>query len=203
MRDRWQNRADTPRGKGTIYWHILMGRYPEVRSLAQKAQNQLADFTGLHMTPLDWLHISTLVVGSTEEVGPDEMARMLDHASDILAGVPPIDITLGRVLYHPEAIMLGVEPTRALDPVLEAARAAAYSVTGRDGYTTSGPGRWVPHMTLCYSTARQSARPIIETLGLEFGNCQARISELTLVSQLGPEREWKWSPYGAVCLQGS
>lgn len=200
MRDRWQNRDDTPPGKGTVYWHILMGGYPGVRSLAQKAQNQLAGFTGLHMTPLDWLHISTLVVGSTDEITPDQMEAMLAGAASSLVDLAPISVTLEHVLYHPEAIMLGIEPTGVLDPVLGAARTAAKSVAGRNGHTTSGPGAWVPHMTLCYSTAQQPAGPLIDALGMKMPPCPVTINALTLVVQWGPERQWSWQPVGRVCF---
>lgn len=202
MRDRWQNRADTPPGKGTVYWHILMGGYPEVRSRAQKAQDQLANFSGLHMTPLDWLHMSVLVVGTTDEVTSDQMKKMVDLASLSLSNAPPIKVTLGRVLYHPEAIMLGIEEEGALDPILNAAKTATTCIAGREGYTTSGPGSWLPHMTLCYSTSKQAAEPLIHTLGVKLPVCEIIIDTLTLVVQWGPERQWHWEPVGSALLSG-
>jgi hypothetical protein len=36
-----------------------MRDYPEVMDLARQAQQRLAGFDGLHMTPLRWLHITT------------------------------------------------------------------------------------------------------------------------------------------------
>ena len=46
-------------------WHMLMRDYPEVVDLARHAQQRLAGFDGLHMTPLHWLHVTTLLA-----VGP-------------------------------------------------------------------------------------------------------------------------------------
>lgn len=200
MRDRWKNRADTPPGKGTVYWHMLMGGYPEVRSVAKQVQKQLARFEGLHMTPLDWLHMTTLVVGSADDIAAEQMQKMVERASRSLADVPPIEVTLGNVLYHPEAVMLGVEPAGALDPVVHAARVATQEVLGQDGVTTSGPGAWVPHMTLCYSTACQPAQPIIDTLGRSVHDMKIIIKALHLVIQHGPEREWNWTKFGQVDL---
>ncbi|MFF0526137.1 2'-5' RNA ligase family protein [Actinomadura nitritigenes] len=200
MRDRWKNRGETPIGKGTVYWHMLMGGYPEVRSTAERVQEQLAPFGGLHMTPLDWLHMTALVVGSTDDISRDQMQKMLEIASRELLNVTPIEVILGHVLYHPEAIMLGVEPVGALDPVLRAARTATQEVIDHDGITTSGPGRWVPHMTLCYSTSEQEAEPLIETVGLRVPECQATVERLTLVIQWGPERDWKWETVGTASL---
>lgn len=200
MRDRWKDRADTPPGKGTVYWHILMGGYPEVRARAERVQKQLAHFDGLHITPLDKLHMTALVVGSADEITPDQMRRMLDQSSHSLAEVAPIKISLGRVLYHPEAIMLGVHPEKALHPVLNAARTATQTVLGRDGTTTSGSGSWIPHMTFCYSAANRSAKPLIDTVGHNVPECEVIIRSLTLVIQWGPEREWNWQPVGTAYL---
>jgi hypothetical protein len=62
MTNHWQHRDEPGTGEGTVYWHMLMGDYPEVTSLARQAQQQLAPFaTGLHMTPLNLLHMTTLV----------------------------------------------------------------------------------------------------------------------------------------------
>ncbi len=32
MRDRWASRAEPAEGKGTVYWHVLMSRYPGARA---------------------------------------------------------------------------------------------------------------------------------------------------------------------------
>ena len=47
---------------------------------------------------------------------------MLARAQAALARTPPVTVTLERVLYHPEAIALGVSPADALAPVLAAPR---------------------------------------------------------------------------------
>ena len=51
MIDRWASRSEPGPGQGTVYWHMLMNDHPQVVSLATKAQQRLAPFTGLHMTP--------------------------------------------------------------------------------------------------------------------------------------------------------
>ncbi|WP_433479731.1 2'-5' RNA ligase family protein [Spirillospora sp. CA-142024] len=153
------------------------------------------------MTPLNWLHMTALVVGSTDDISQDQMREMLEVASCSLAHVAPIRVTLGRVIYHPEAIMLGLQQDGALDPVLQAARDATQTVLGRDGVTTSGPGTWIPHMTICYSTANQESEPLISAVGLKVPECSATIDALTLVVQWGPERAWNWETIGVASLR--
>lgn len=63
MTDRWRHRADQAPGEDIVYWHMLMADYPRVIELAREAQDRLAQFSGLHMTPLERLHMTTLVAG--------------------------------------------------------------------------------------------------------------------------------------------
>jgi hypothetical protein len=54
MIDRWQKRAEPAPGKGLVYWHMLLGDHADVVAMASSAQQRLAAFTHLHMTPLRW-----------------------------------------------------------------------------------------------------------------------------------------------------
>jgi 2'-5' RNA ligase len=200
--DRWEHRAEAPPALGAVYWHVLVGRHPEVRRIAEEAQERLSDFVGLHRTPVEWLHITTLVAGTTNEIARDEMKKMVADAALSLSKTPPITISLGRILYHPEAIVLKVKPDRALDPVLEAARSATSAVTGRHGLAGAPISSWMPHITLCYSTVRQPAEPIIAALGKKVPDCEITIDALSLVIQRGPERLWDWHPVGTAYMRG-
>jgi hypothetical protein len=124
MADRWQSRAEPRPGQGMLYWHILLGDSPQIRELASIAREKLASFSGLHFTPKRWLHVTTLAVGLVEEFTEAEIGDMVGRARGFLSGIPPVRILLGKILYHPEAIALGVEPAGVLDPVRDAVHAA-------------------------------------------------------------------------------
>jgi hypothetical protein len=102
-------------------------------------------------------------------------------------------------VYHPEAIMLDVKPKRVLASIHDAVRAATMTVIGRHD-TDGTPPRWIPHITICYSTAEQAMAPIVAALGPQPRQCQIRISTVSLVIQHGPERLWDWQTVGAVHL---
>ena len=200
--DRWKNRSDIPVGQGMVYWHILLGGYPEIQNLAGIAQKRLSGFTGLHMTPVEWLHITVLIAGSTDELAENEMRGMIAKAKILLSPVPPIAISFERILYHPEAIALEVQPNHAMVPILDAAQSATRAITGRSGSINPSSSAWRPHVTLCYSTDQQPAGPIVAALGEKFSHCRISIDALSLVIQRGPERLWDWHPVGTVELQG-
>jgi 2'-5' RNA ligase len=169
-----------------------MRDHPEVIALARQAQQQLAAFPGLHMTPLEWLHMTTMVAGPAEGFTRSQLDLMAETAAKLLADVPPITVTLGRVLYHPEAIMLGVTPARALAPIWNAA-ATATNMAASDRRGESDVANWTPHVTICYSTAHQPAVPLIAALGENLPGCNIQVGALSLVIQHGPERNWDWS----------
>ena len=202
-RDRWNSRADLDSSKGAVYWHILFRDYPDVRAAATKAQARLAPFRDLHMTPEEWLHATALVAGTTDDISSEHLDLMLSKARQHLSRIQPISVTISRVLYHPEAIMLGFTPEGALDPIHHAVRQATLAVTGRTGSIT-GPGdRWTPHITICYSTGKQPMAPIANALGREVPRCDITVRAVSLVIQWGPERTWNWQPLGTASLGGS
>ena len=119
MRDRWACRAEPTAGHGTVYWHVLMSRYPGARAAAEAAQDVLRNFDGLHLTPVEWLHMTLLAAGSTEDIEHDLLNDLLRKAENALWNVGTLDVNLRPVLYHPEAIMLAVEPLHALRALQE------------------------------------------------------------------------------------
>ncbi len=151
------------------------------------------------MTPLERLHMTTLVAGPADHFSQDQLRQMIKAASAILADTLAVTVTIGGIVYHPEAIMFDVKPKRALASIHDAVQAATRTVTdGRDPDSTSP--RWIPHVTVCYSTAEQAMAPIITALGPDHRECQIQISTVSLIIQRGPERLWDWRAIGAVHL---
>jgi 2'-5' RNA ligase len=197
---RWDNRS-RPSYYDAVCWHLLLGGDPAARAAAAAARQRLARFTGLHMTPPQWLHVTVMRVGSADLVTAEEMSRMIARAQAELARTAPITVTMRRIIYHPEAIALSVSPASALAPVIAAACAATREVLGAD--TVDGEeDEWVPHMTVCYSTAEQAAAPVVAELGKTLPASEVTISEMSLVVQDGPEDLWNWRIAGSARLLG-
>jgi 2'-5' RNA ligase len=197
---RWDDRS-RPSYEDAVCWHLLLGGHAGVRAAAAVVQQRLARFTDLHMTPPQWLHVTVLRAGTAALVTQDDMSRMLARAQAELARTSPVTVTLQRIFYHPEAIALSVSPGSALAPVLAAARTATREVLGAN----AGDGEedeWMPHLTLCYSTAEQPAAPVIAELGKTIPACEATIGEMSLVVQEGAEDQWDWRVAGSARLLG-
>jgi 2'-5' RNA ligase len=123
---------------------------------------------------------------------------MIQTATQLLADTPPATVTLSRIGYHPEAIVLAAAPAMALAPIHDAARVATEQAGGTSQDHRSPD--WSPHVTVCYSTANQPAGRIIDALGLQLPSRTIHVSALSLVIQHGPEREWNWTTVGTIRL---
>ena len=112
---RWDNQARLSYDDA-VCWHVLLGGDAAVQAAAASARKRLSRFTGLHMTPPQWLHVTIMRVGTSDLISPGAMSQMLDRAQAQLAQAAPLTVTFQRVLYHPEAIVLAASPASALAP---------------------------------------------------------------------------------------
>jgi len=122
---------------------------------------------------------------------------MVGHARRLLAHIQPVAITLGRVLYHPRAIMLDASPREALVPVLSACQDATRVATGRNGELYSEP--WAPHITIAYGNSACPAAPAIEALGRRLPPSAVMVTSVSLVHQT-PAQRWMWDLVAHVPL---
>jgi 2'-5' RNA ligase len=187
MEDNWSAAPGVDPGRTRLMWLMCVGDNPQVAELARLGQARLAGLAGLDLVPRDWLHLTTLIAGFADEISSGQAETMAAEARGLLAGTSPITVTLGRVLYHPRAVMLAAQPPDALEPVLHAVREATRIATGREGELHYEP--WTPHVTLAYANAARPAGPVIEALGREVSPQRVSISSVSLVSQ-APDQMW-------------
>ena len=70
-------------------WFMLVGDDPEVAELVRIGQDRLAGLGGLDLVPREWLHMTTLIAGFSDEITADQVDLMTDHARQLLACIPP------------------------------------------------------------------------------------------------------------------
>ena len=66
--DRWGGHPARPSYEDSVCWHLLLGGHAGVQAAAADAQQRLARFSGLHMTPRRWLHVTVLRAGPADRV---------------------------------------------------------------------------------------------------------------------------------------
>lgn len=201
--DRWGDPRARPSYEDAVCWHVLLGDCAAIRAAAAEAQHRLARFSGWHMTPLERLHVTVMRAGTVGSITRDDMERMAAAAQAELARIPPVTVTLSRVLYHAEAIALRVSPSGALVPLREAARAGAREVPAAGRGADDREDTTIAHLTLAYSAGEQAAAPVIAELGRTIPACEITIREMSLVIQEGPEQLWDWRVAGTARLLGT
>jgi 2'-5' RNA ligase len=200
MANRWERRQAfmLPPGQGQLYWHVLLGDDPDARAIVKQAHERLAGLTGLDLVPQRFIHLTMLIAGYSHEITGHQVDLMAEEATRQLARMEPITVTLGRVLYHPEAVVLEARPAERLRPLLEAAELATRAATGRHGALAHDV--WIPHVTVAYSSADGPAAPIINALGKRLPDREVTIRSIHIVNQDGPETVWDWRPVAEVPL---
>jgi 2'-5' RNA ligase len=199
MDNHWWQRPGRRPGRELYHWHVLFDDQPRVRELAARAQERLVNLSGLDMVPMRWLHLTTYIAGFVDDVPNGGIEAMAAEARRLLAAIAPIPVSLGRVLYHPQAVALAVEPLGALDPVLDAVRAATRSA-GCEGHTDTDP--WLPHISVAYSNRSGPAAPIIAALGRWLPKVEVSIRSVSLVAQTQVGRTWQWRRVAEVPFTG-
>lgn len=199
MTSHWWQRPGRRPGRELYHWHMLFHDQPGVHALATAAQGKLAGQEGLDMIDLPWLHMTTYVIGFADEVPDSAIKAMTADARRRLSRVAPIPVSLGRVFYASNAIVLPAEPPGALGAVFDAVRAAT-SAAGCEGHAATDP--FVPHVSVAYSNATIPAAPIIAALGRWLPKTEITISSVSLVAQTQVGRSWQWRPVDEVRLTG-
>ncbi len=200
MTNHWYQRPGQSPGRELYHWHMLFHDQPGVQELAAAAQAKLAGHEGLDMIDMPWLHMTTYVAGFADEVPDSAVDAMTADARGRLSVVAPIHVSLGRVFYASNAIVLPVEPPAALTPVLDAVRAATRAA-GCEGRSATDP--WLPHVSVAYSNATIPATPIIAALGRWLPKTEIVIRSVSLVAQTQVGRSWQWRPVAEVHLTGA
>ncbi|MEU6034462.1 2'-5' RNA ligase family protein [Actinomadura sp. NPDC047616] len=181
-----------------LVWHILVDDQPAVCELARQCQQRLAALDGLDFVPRQWLHMTTQIVGFTDEIPDAEIEAMADAAAEGLRRVDPIEVEIGKIWFHSEAVMLGIRPPRALDPVRSAIReAVARSVTI---HQLADEPDWTPHISIAYSNSDGPAAPVIEALVPRPAMQPLKVAEVHLVAQERAGRLYRWDRLKVVHL---
>jgi 2'-5' RNA ligase len=198
MADHWWWRPGVKPGRQLLVWHILLDDQPEIRDLVQQCQDKLAGLDGLDLIPAEWLHLTTQIVGFADEIPRDEIEAMSGDVGKRLAALDPIEVEIGKVWFHSEAVMLTVRPPRALDSVRTAIRDAVAATVSV--HQLADEPDWTPHVSLAYSSATGPAAPVIAALGHQSESRPLTVSTVHLVAQERTGRLYRWDCLAPVGL---
>lgn len=193
-------------GASRLHVHALpVGEHGrQVRELATAYRPSLDQFTGcLTPIPPQWLHMTIVGLGYTQDSTPARIATMTDDLRAAAAALAPIEVTVGRAAVHPASVCCLVWPG---DPVRAAVDAVLDATSPAPG-TALLSNPWSAHMGLAYGIADDPDVDLqaIETI-TDRDTPQAlwRIEELYLVDQVQHPHvgTFTWTTVATLPLRG-
>ncbi|MCO5974837.1 2'-5' RNA ligase family protein [Actinoallomurus sp. WRP6H-15] len=142
--------------------------------------------------------MTTQIVGFVDEISDSEVQAMITAVSERLRSVEPAEVSLGRPLFHSEAVVLSVVPRDGLDAVRAEVRQAV-ATTVRTNRLADDPD-WVPHLSVAYSNAEAPAEPVIGAMQPPPIPIDIRIDAIDLVSQERVGHSYVWDRIATVHL---
>ena len=79
MANHWWWRPGCRPGRRQYVWHILLDDQPAARTAIRKLQAALTGMTGLDLVPEPWLHMTTHIVGFTDEISDADAKEIVEH----------------------------------------------------------------------------------------------------------------------------
>jgi hypothetical protein len=200
MADHWWWRPGWRPGRRMYYWHVTFPRAPGVQAFAATARRRLAGLPGMDLVPGRWLHMTTQVIGFTDEVSDGDLAAITEAAQSRLARVAPPTVTIGPAYLVSEGVVCDAGPADALRPLRQAVRGAIGDVWG----DARVPGRdeWWPHVSLGYASAAGPAGPFEAALDGFTDVASHTVAAIALL-RLGRDHHlWEWDLCATLPLGG-
>jgi 2'-5' RNA ligase len=200
MTDHWWWRPGVRPGRRLLVWHILLDDQPGIRDIVRQCQAKLTGSDGLDLVPAQWLHLTTQIVGFADEIPQTEIDAMVGGAAARLATTAPIQVEVGKVWFHSEAVMLGIQPPRALDPVRGAIREAVAEAVS--AHQLADEPDWAPHISLAYSNDAGPAASIIAALKPPPAPRLMTVHRVHLVAQERAGHLYRWDCLAPAAVGG-
>jgi 2'-5' RNA ligase len=198
MADHWWWRPGWRSGRRMYTWHVTFEDQPAVHDLAARYQAKLSGLPGLDLIPARWLHLTTQGVGFTDEVAEQDVAAIIDTASERVAGLAPIAATLGPTVVTPEAILLDVAPVPELRVMRNKLRAAIADVLGPERLMEAAD--WTPHVSVAYSSSTGPAAEYLAALADSSDTENVMIDHVQLIVLGRDHRMYEWTTYADLPL---
>jgi 2'-5' RNA ligase len=201
MRDHWWWRPGWRAGRAMYTWHVTFECQPKLHELVKSYQKVLAPLPGLDAIPIRWLHLTMQGIGFTDEVAPQDAADIAEAARKRLATCQPVSLSIGHAQVDPEAILLHVSPSGALNQVRNGVRYGIADVWGESRVPETED--WIPHVSIAYSNSDGPATPYTEALSTAPSEpVDLTVSAVSLIQLSRDTHLYQWITKAGVPFSG-
>jgi 2'-5' RNA ligase len=194
------------RGQQFYSWYLTFEDCPSLHDLAEYYDRAIAGLP-VDIVPPRWLHLTLQSVGVADDVSITDVLRIGCDAQARCASMPRFEVSVERVLVHPEAVIMLVSPHESIKAVRWALRDAIAGVWGRDAVLDTesrGVGEsdgFVPHITLAYSRSDGPAAPLIDAVrAVDRRSVTVPFNEAHLLLVTRDIPAYRWSPVAVATL---
>jgi 2'-5' RNA ligase len=190
------------RGRQFYSWYLTFEHCSALHDLARYYGAALAGLP-VDIVPVQWLHLTIQSIGVAGEVSGEDLRGIGDAAATHCAAIPSFDVTIGRMVVHPEAVVMLATPSESLRSLRSSLRNAIADVWGMDAVldTEGSRDEFVPHVTLAYSRGDEPAAPLIDAvraIDRRFVTLPVNAAHLLSVQRDVPA--YRWSPVTVAAL---
>lgn len=194
LTDHWERPGWTAT-RTAYYWYLTFDS-PELHALTRDCQSQL-EFLGLDMVETNWLHLSLVRLGWSDESSLASALDVADKAAKRCAEVAPFGLEVGPLAGSAGAVRFSVSPWKPLIQLREhlaAANAAAATLLAESTF--------LPHISIGYSNRSRLAAPVVRAVAelRAKPTISLDITDVALVEVRREGRSYKWDMVTRVPL---
>ncbi len=139
---------------GKQYWNfnILVGKYPDVARMQYEYAPTLTQLPGLYdPIPTEWLHMTILTLGTTDDYTEEELLHVADVLAPKLAIIQLPELAFDSWWQWGGNIVFHISPHDELSKVYDAVIESLREVIGDERTTKTPHGHFIPHTSLAYT----------------------------------------------------
>lgn len=182
--------------KDRIDWNfnILVGLQPDVARMASEYVETLSQLDGLYdPIPPEWLHMTVLRVGLTDDYTNEEMQKVADALTPKLTKLNLPELTFDSWWQWGGNIVFHISPDETLTAVYDAVIEALKEIVGEDRTTHTPHGQFLSHVSFAYTKDHQnevSNGKILSNIAI--APATFRAPALSMIKQWSKNGHYEW-----------
>lgn len=197
VHDHWSLKPWTP-GQAGFYWYLTFSD-PALIDMTSRCQEEIAH-DGLDPAPLDALHLTLLNVGRTDDVGEQDITRIVESGRTAVAAVEPFLLDVGPLTGSQSALRFSVTPWDQLLDLHRRLRSA--TAEHRPSGSLAETIEFRPHLGIGYINRQQETHQLVKDVSAlrDLPPVTVRIAQVHLVELRRVGREYRWRDRAVVPL---
>lgn len=180
---------------GVIDWNfnVVFASEPSIAAMAETYRPMLQKPWFYEQIPNEWLHATILRIGTVDDYTEEEMLVVANNVHARVEKLKLPEFHFGsHVIIHGN-VCFKIEPAEELEKLYKAVTDSLEEVVGPERATKSPYGRFIAHMSLVYSKARENEIDTeVELSAADIKPAKFRIHHMPLIRQWPKNGHYEW-----------